>query len=230
MFLSIVFGNANDISFFEVIDSDYVDSGQGLTKPEEILDELKLGFDRFLNNKSHHPHATQARRHQLAGGQHPQVALLACSDSRVPVEVIFDAGFGDLFVIRNAGNTNTFGSAGSIEYAVLDLQVRVLVVMSHQGCGAVKAAYLKDQAFSASLTELVNDIQIGLTSHGIDIDDDNSYADACIKHATITARSLVDTSEPIRSAVTQKKLLVQPAFLHIDPLQITWLKSFYGSV
>lgn len=230
MFLSIVFGNANDISFFEVIDSDYVDSGQGLTKPEDILDELKLGFDRFLNNKSHHPHATQARRHQLAGGQHPQVALLACSDSRVPVEVIFDAGFGDLFVIRNAGNTNTFGSAGSIEYAVLDLQVRVLVVMSHQGCGAVKAAYLKDQAFSASLTELVNDIQIGLTSHGIDIDDDNSYADACIKHATITARSLVDTSEPIRSAVTQKKLLVQPAFLHIDPLQITWLKSFYGSV
>ena len=230
MFLSIDFGNANDISFFEVIDSDYVDSGQGLTKPEDILDELKLGFDRFLNNKSHHPHATQARRHQLAGGQHPQVALLACSDSRVPVEVIFDAGFGDLFVIRNAGNTNTFGSAGSIEYAVLDLQVRVLVVMSHQGCGAVKAAYLKDQAFSASLTELVNDIQIGLTSHGIDIDDDNSYADACIKHATITARSLVDTSEPIRSAVTQKKLLVQPAFLHIDPLQITWLKSFYGSV
>ena len=230
MFLSIVFGNANDISFFEVIDSDYVDSGQGLTKPEDILDELKLGFDRFLNNKSHHPHATQARRHQLAGGQHPQVALLACSDSRVPVEVIFDAGFGDLFVIRNAGNTNTFGSAGSIEYAVLDLQVRVLVVMSHQGCGAVKAAYLKDQAFSASLTELVKDIQIGLTSHGIDIDDDNSYADACIKHATITARSLVDTSEPIRSAVTQKKLLVQPAFLHIDPLQITWLKSFYGSV
>ena len=230
MFLSIVSGNANDISFFEVIDSDYVDSGQGLTKPEDILDELKLGFDRFLNNKSHHPHATQARRHQLAGGQHPQVALLACSDSRVPVEVIFDAGFGDLFVIRNAGNTNTFGSAGSIEYAVLDLQVRVLVVMSHQGCGAVKAAYLKDQAFSASLTELVKDIQIGLTSHGIDIDDDNSYADACIKHATITARSLVDTSEPIRSAVTQKKLLVQPAFLHIDPLQITWLKSFYGSV
>ncbi|MBL6802610.1 MAG: carbonic anhydrase [Synechococcus sp. BS307-5m-G38] len=230
MFLSTVFGNANDISFFEVIDSDYVDSGQGLTKPEDILDELKLGFDRFLNNKSHHPHATQARRHQLAGGQHPQVALLACSDSRVPVEVIFDAGFGDLFVIRNAGNTNTFGSAGSIEYAVLDLQVRVLVVMSHQGCGAVKAAYLKDQAFSASLTELVNDIQIGLTSHGIDINDDNSYPDACIKHATITARSLVDTSEPIRSAVTQKKLLVQPAFLHIDPLQITWLKSFYGSV
>ena len=211
-----------------MIDSEYIDSGQGLTNPYEIVGELKQGFDRFLNNNSHHPHATQARRHQLAGGQHPQVALLACSDSRVPVEVIFDAGFGDLFVIRNAGNTNTFGSAGSIEYAVLDLQVRVLVVMSHQGCGAVKAAYLKDQAFSASLTELVSDIQIGLTSHGIDIDDDKSYSDACIKHATITAKSLVESSEPIRAAVKEKQLMIQPAFLHIDPLNISWLDPFYG--
>ena len=154
-----------------MIESDYIDSGQGLINPHEVVAELKRGFDRFLNNRTHHPHATQARRHQLAGGQHPQVALLACSDSRVPVEVIFDAGFGDLFVIRNAGNTNTFGSAGSIEYAVLDLNVSVLLVMSHQGCGAVKAAFLKDQVFSASLTELISDIQSGLTSHGISIDD-----------------------------------------------------------
>jgi len=212
-----------------MIDSDYIDSGQGLINPNEIVEELKRGFDRFLSNRTHHPHATQARRHQLAGGQHPQVALLACSDSRVPVEVIFDAGFGDLFVIRNAGNTNTFGSAGSIEYAVLDLNVRVLLVMSHQGCGAVKAAYLKGQAFSASLTELVNDIQIGLTSHGIDINDDNSYPDACIKHATITAKSLMETSEPIRTAVAEKKLMIQPAFLHIDPLNISWLDPIYGN-
>ena len=211
-----------------MIESDYIDSDQGLTNPTEIVEELKRGFDRFLNNRTHHPHATQARRHQLAGGQHPQVALLACSDSRVPVEVIFDAGFGDLFVIRNAGNTNTFGSAGSIEYAVLDLNVRVLLVMSHQGCGAVKAAYLKNQSFSASLTELVNDIQIGLTSHGIDIDDDKSYSDACIKHATITAKSLVESSEPIRAAVMEKKLMIQPAFLHIDPLNISWLDPIYG--
>lgn len=207
---------------------EYIDSGQGLTNPEEIINELKFGFERFLSNNSHHPHATQARRHQLAGGQHPQVAFLACSDSRVPVEVIFDAGFGDLFVIRNAGNTNTFGSAGSIEYAILDLKVRVLVVMSHQGCGAVKAAYLKDQAFSASLTELVNDIQTGLTSHGIDIDDDRSYIDACIQHATITAKSLIESSEPIRAAVMEKKLMIQPAFLHIDPLNISWLDPIYG--
>ena len=211
-----------------MIEPDYIDSGQGLTNPHEIVAELKQGFDRFLNNRTHHPHATQARRHQLAGGQHPQVALLACSDSRVPVEVIFDAGFGDLFVIRNAGNTNTFGSAGSIEYAVLDLNVSVLLVMSHQGCGAVKAAFLKDQVFSASLTELISDIQSGLTSHGISIDDDQAYPDACIQHAIITAKSLMETSEPIRTAVAEQKLLIQPAFLQIDPLYISWLDPFYG--
>ena len=110
-------------------ESDYVDSNsdQKLSDPTEIIEELKRGFGRFLNNSSHHPHATQARRHELAGGQHPQVALLACSDSRVPVEVIFDAGFGDLFVIRNAGNTNTFGAAGSVSYTHLTLPTILLV-------------------------------------------------------------------------------------------------------
>ena len=206
----------------------YVDAGNGLNDPTAIVEELKTGFQRFLQGQSAHPHASEARRHELAGGQHPQVALLACSDSRVPVEVIFDAGFGDLFVIRNAGSTNTFSSAGSIEYAVLDLNVRVLVVMSHQGCGAVKAAYLKDQAFSASLTELVADIKTGLTSHGISTDDLSSYNDACMRQATITASSLMETSVPIRDAVLSKKLMIQPAFLHIDPLAISWLSPLYG--
>lgn len=206
----------------------YTDSGHGLDDPSAIVDELKAGFKRFLIGESAHPHASEARRHQLAGGQHPQVALLACSDSRVPVEVIFDAGFGDLFVIRNAGNTNTFGSAGSIEYAVLDLNVRVLVVMSHQGCGAVKAAFLKEQAFSASLTELVTDIKTGLTGHGINTDDISSYDSACMRHANITASSLMDNSAPIRKAVHNKVLMIQPAFLHIDPLAISWLPPLYG--
>ena len=208
--------------------SDFVDSGQGLDNPFEIVDELKRGFTRFLSGQSDHPHATEARRHQLIGGQHPQVALLACSDSRVPVEVIFDAGFGDLFVIRNAGNTNTFGSAGSIEYAVLDLNVKVLLIMSHQNCGAVKAAYLKDQNFSQSLTELVLDIKTGLATHGVDIDNQSTYADACIKNATITARSLMETSAPIREAVKSKQLLIQPAYLQIDPMSIQWMEPLFG--
>lgn len=209
-------------------DQTYLDSDKTHLAPPQILSELKKGLQRFLNGTSAHPHATEARRHQLLGGQHPQIAVLACSDSRVPVEVIFDAGFGDLFVIRNAGNTNTFGSTGSIEYAIEDLKIGVLLVMSHQGCGAVKAAYLKNQAFSPSLTELVNDIKSGLNKNNINTDDTASYAQACLQHSQITAQSLIESSQIIKDAVLEKKLLVQPAFLHIDPLSIEWLDNFYG--
>ena len=209
-------------------DQTYLDSDKTHLAPPQILSELKKGLQRFLNGTSAHPHATEARRHQLLGGQHPQIAVLACSDSRVPVEVIFDAGFGDLFVIRNAGNTNTFGSTGSIEYAIEDLKIGVLLVMSHQGCGAVKAAYLKNQAFSPSLTELVNDIKSGLNKNNINTDDTASYAQACVQHSQITAQSLIESSQIIKDAVLEKKLLVQPAFLHIDPLSIEWLDNFYG--
>ena len=208
----------------------YLDSDQDHLDPPRILNELKSGLQRFLDGTSAHPHATEARRHQLMGGQHPQIAILACSDSRVPVEVIFDAGFGDLFVIRNAGNTNTFGSAGSIEYAIADLNVSVLLVMSHQGCGAVKAAYLKNQIFSPSLTELVKDIKAGLQENGFDTDDRTSYTQACVQHSKITAMSLIKSSDIIRSAVLKKDLLVQSAFLNIDPLSIEWLDTFYGNL
>ena len=100
--------------------------------------------------------------------------------------------------------------------------------MSHQGCGAVKAAYLKNQAFSPSLTELVSDIKSGLKQNNINTDDSSSYAQACIQHSQITARSLIESSQIIKDAVLRKKLLVQPAFLHIDPLSIEWLDNFYG--
>ena len=185
-------------------DQTYLDSDKTHLAPPQILSELKKGLQRFLNGTSAHPHATEARRHQLLGGQHPQIAVLACSDSRVPVEVIFDAGFGDLFVIRNAGNTNTFGSTGSIEYAIEDLKISVLLVMSHQGCGAVKAAYLKNQAFSPSLTELVNDIKSGLNKNNINTDDTASYAQACVQHSQITAQSLIESSQIIKDAVLEK--------------------------
>ena len=210
-------------------DTTYIDSGGEHCDPQDVVHELKNGLQRFLAGQSAHPHATVARRHQLAGGQHPQVAVLTCSDSRVPVEVIFDAGFGDLFVIRNAGNTNTFGSAGSIEYAVKDLGVSVLLVMSHQGCGAVKAAYLKEQNFSPSLSELVSDIKSGLNDNGFRTEDPKTYEEACLAHSRITADALVKGSGVIRDAVSSKSLLVQPAFLHIDPLDITWLDPLYGS-
>jgi carbonic anhydrase len=108
--------------------------------PEEALARLKEGNARFASGKSRHAHESASLRHQLVSGQHPFAIVLGCSDSRVPVELIFDQGLGDLFVIRVAGNVLTDDVIGSIEYARIHLNSQLLVILGHEGCGAVTAA------------------------------------------------------------------------------------------
>jgi len=108
--------------------------------PSDALTRLKEGNQRFVSGQSRHAHESARLRHQLVSGQHPFAIVLGCSDSRVPVELIFDQGFGDLFVIRVAGNVITDDVLGSIEYARIHLNSQLLVILGHEGCGAVTAA------------------------------------------------------------------------------------------
>ena len=108
--------------------------------PGDALARLKQGNQRFVSGLSRHAHESASLRHQLVSGQHPFAIVLGCSDSRVPVELIFDQGFGDLFVIRIAGNVITDGVLGSIEYARIHLNSQLLVILGHERCGAVSAA------------------------------------------------------------------------------------------
>ncbi len=105
----------------------------------EAFRRLSEGNERFLKGQ-HTGDASEARRMELVGGQHPYAIIVTCSDSRVVPEYIFSAGIGDLFVIRTAGNTVSDCSLGSIEYAIAHLGVRLVVVMGHTNCGAVTAA------------------------------------------------------------------------------------------
>lgn len=107
---------------------------------EEVLLRLMNGNKLYVAGKSRHPHQTQERRVEVANGQKPFAAILGCSDSRVPPEILFDQGLGDLFVIRVAGNVVDDAVQGSIEYAVQELAVPLVMVLGHEGCGAVKAA------------------------------------------------------------------------------------------
>ncbi len=107
---------------------------------EEALTALKTGNTRFQNEKSVHPHQTKPWRDKMAIRQTPKAVVLTCSDSRVPPELVFDQGIGDLFVIRVAGNSVDDLVLGSIEYAVDHLKTPLIVVLGHQNCGAVKAA------------------------------------------------------------------------------------------
>ncbi len=101
---------------------------------------LQAGNARFVNNRLEHPDCSSIRRAEVAKGQHPFAIVLTCSDSRVPPEILFDTGLGDIFVVRVAGNTADAAAIGSIEYAVEHLHVPLVVVLGHERCGAVQAA------------------------------------------------------------------------------------------
>lgn len=106
----------------------------------EGLARLKEGNARFVSgNTQLDPHFMQRERNELVGGQAPFAVVLGCSDSRVPVEIVFDQGLGDLFVIRVAGNVVALSQIGSVEFAAVNFGVRLVVVLGHTGCGAVKA-------------------------------------------------------------------------------------------
>src|ERR1043166_8240004 len=140
---------------------------QPMVAPAEAISKLKEGNSRYTSGNRQHPHesseersymatnsyenvgvtflgltAEQAakRRTELAKSQHPFAIIVSCSDSRVPPEIVFDQGLGDLFICRVAGNVINDESLGSIEYAVDHLGVRLILVLGHQSCGAVKAA------------------------------------------------------------------------------------------
>ncbi len=110
--------------------------------PQEALRQLKTGNARFFGGLARRPELSAAERRAQILGQTPFAVILACSDSRVPTEIVFDQGLGTLFITRIAGNVVDLGTTGSIEYAVNHLKTHLVVVMGHEGCGAVKAALL----------------------------------------------------------------------------------------
>jgi len=120
--------------------ADPAHSEQPAVAPAEAVSKLKEGNGRYTSGNLQHPSQTTERRAELAKDQHPFAVILSCSDSRVPPEIVFDQGLGDLFVVRVAGNVIDDHGLGSIEYAVDHLGARLIVVLGHQSCGAVKAA------------------------------------------------------------------------------------------
>jgi carbonic anhydrase len=105
----------------------------------EALERLRAGNRRFADAAQRQGDVSPRRRRQLVSGQEPFAVILGCADSRVPAEIVFDQGLGDLFVIRVAGNVVAPSLAGSVEYAAQQCGTRLVVVLGHTGCGAVQA-------------------------------------------------------------------------------------------
>jgi len=125
---------------------------------DQALAMLIQGNQRYSQNKEQHPDETSDRRKALESAQHPFAVILSCADSRVPPELVFDQGLGDLFVIRVAGNIAAADELGSIEYAVEHLHTPLIVVLGHEKCGAVTAALQSGDA-PGHLKSLVAAIQ-----------------------------------------------------------------------
>jgi carbonic anhydrase len=127
--------------------------------PDAALQLLVAGNQRFASGKVQHPHQSADRRKQTAKeGQRPYAIILGCSDSRVPPELVFDAGIGDLFSVRVAGNVADKVAVGSIEYAVDHLGATLIMVLGHTKCGAVSAA-VGNAEVSSNIASITNRIE-----------------------------------------------------------------------
>jgi len=107
---------------------------------DQALARLKEGNQRFLRGRAHFPTMKKEILAELARGQRPYATIIGCSDSRVPPELLFDAGFGELFIVRVAGNVISPEVMGTLQYAAVHLHTALFVVLGHEGCGAVQAA------------------------------------------------------------------------------------------
>lgn len=122
---------------------------------QEAWNALAQGNQRFIEGSLDHPQQSAARRSELTGYQAPNAAFLGCADSRVAAEILFDCGLGDLFVARNIGQIANENTVATMEYAVAELGVAVIVVLAHGSCGAVAAAIDQTSANPSAVTPAI---------------------------------------------------------------------------
>lgn len=190
-----------------------------LKRPGDVLRWLLQGHQRFLQGQSLHPHSTRERMQAVVEGQQPQAAVLGCADSRVPVELLFDSGFGDLFVVRNAGTMSTTAAIASLEYAVGHLDVPLIVVLGHEACGAVSAALHPELLLTPSLAQVVGQLRMELLQYGEHL----TLEDSCRRHTLSAAGNLVHSSVLLTDRLRAGELAVIAGYYDLHHASIDWM-------
>ena len=200
-------------------------AGSGLSA-DDSLRLLKEGNARYLEGKPRHPHQDRERRALTTGqGQHPLAAVLTCSDSRVPVEIIFDQGIGDIFVVRVAGNVAATDEVGSVEYAVDHLDTPLVVVLGHTRCDAVSAV-VDDAKLPPNIAALVEPIKPAVAKAR---EANPEAAAGALLAAAIKANvwqaieDIFHKSKNIAGKVKAGKARVLGALYELDTGQVQWL-------
>jgi carbonic anhydrase len=189
---------------------------------DQALSRLMEGNRRYSRHDEQHPDETLARRKELEREQHPFAVILSCSDSRVPPELIFDQGLGDLFVIRVAGNIADDDGLGSIEYAVEHLHTKLILVLGHEKCGAVSAA-VEGGSASGHLGSLVSAIQPSVEETR-DMPGDKIHN--CVLANARRIAGQIRQSEPVlRELMASEGVKVVAAYYHLDSGKVTVLEE-----
>lgn len=185
---------------------------------EEVIQRLKDGNARFVEDHLDGKLQDSSRRQNLVGGQEPYAIILSCADSRVVPELAFDTGLGEIFVVRVAGNVANSSSVASIEYAVAHIGTPVIVVLGHQNCGAVTAAIAGgDNGYN--LNHLLMHVTPAIAASGADA----TVNDVVKKNAEFTVRELANRSAIISKALDEGKLKILPAYYNLDTGKVDFL-------
>lgn len=191
-----------------------------LPSPEEALQKLMIGNRRYVAMRQLHPRQNQVQRQAMLEGQHPFAVILSCSDSRVPSELLFDQGLGDLFIVRTAGHVLSDVVIGSIEYAVFALEVPLVMVMGHAQCGAV-AATIKGGDLPGSIGSVANSIQP--TVDLVRYEEGDLLMNAIKANARSTASDLLKRSPIMAEAAQAERLKVVPSYFDLETSAIELL-------
>ena len=188
--------------------------------PDSVLAELKTGNGRHVGHRYQHPHETLDRRRQLVSAQHPHAEILSCSDSRVPPEIVFDQGLGDLFIVRVAGNVASDTELGSLEYGAEHLHVPLIVVLGHESCGAVTAAVQggPPEGHIAALIDLIKpavEKTRGLSGDPVE--------NAVRMNVEMVVKQLRSSTPLLSELVAQRKVRIVGAVYSIETGSVTWL-------
>jgi carbonic anhydrase len=180
--------------------------------PDQALQSLVDGNQRFVKYKLTHPRQTAARLQEVAKGQNPFAAILGCADSRVPAEIVFDQGLGDLFVCRVAGNIATPEEIGSLEFGCAVLGTKVIMVLGHERCGAVDAT-IKGAAVPGQIGSLLAAIKPSVSKAAGQSGD--RLENTCKANVLAQVETL-KTSPVLAQLVKDKKLKIVGGYYDLD--------------
>ena len=203
-------------------------SEQAALTPEAILQGLKDGNDRYMNNDLT-PTDYIAQIAATASGQYPEAVILSCIDSRVPVEQVFDKGVGDVFVARVAGNTVNPDILGSIEYGAAVAGSKLIVVMGHEACGAVKASIDKAQ-LSSNADVLLGRVQPAIDAvKGYDADrssGNSAFVDEVVNtNVTMTIDEMLEKSPVLKGLLDKGEIMIVGAYYDLDTGIVTFVEK-----